>query len=60
MALVLRMPVVQSINAFQVEKKKSKVRAVMSAGLITGGQVMRTGHGHSAKEREAIGQVCES
>ena len=60
-ALFLRMPIVQSINASQVKKKKrSKVRAELSVGFIKGVQVAGLGEGHSAKEREAMGRVCES
>ena len=59
-ALFLRMPIVQSINASQVKKKRSKVRAELSVGFIKGVQVAGLGEGHSAKEREAMGRVCES
>ena len=59
--MFLRMPIVQSINASQVKKKKrSKVRAELSVGFIKGVQVAGLGEGHSAKEREAMGRVCES
>lgn len=38
------------------KKKRSKVRAALSVGFITGVQMAGLGEGHSAKEREARGE----
>lgn len=57
-ALFLRMPIVQNINASQVRKKKKKEQGQGCAECwlhhrCAGG---RAGEGHSAKEREARGE----
>lgn len=55
-ALVLRMPIVQRINASQRKRKRSKVRAELSVGFITGVQVTGLGEGHSLRKGRLPGE----